>query len=32
MILEIEEEAKITLSGELALEEACRKTDFGMNE
>jgi hypothetical protein len=32
MILETEEDAKITLSGELPLEEASRKTDYGMNE
>jgi hypothetical protein len=32
MIIETEEEAKITLSVELSLEEASRKTDYGMNE
>jgi len=32
MILETEVEAKITLSGEIALEEASRKTDYGMND
>ena len=32
MILETEEETRIPLSGELALEEASRKTDYRMNE
>jgi hypothetical protein len=32
MVLKMEEEAKIALSEELALEETFRKTDYGMKE